>query len=250
MPKPRPLRHAPLVEALLEIKVEPSPTCDLTCIERAAQALAPTYRRQGDRTRTQFEVTVSPDQDAKAKAITAREGLVLRDQSEKRVVQLTLGAFTQNILKPYSTFENLVEEARRNWQVYVDVARPKRVLSCELRYINDLRLPLGPVEPFEHFMPFVPSIPAEVSQLTSDFATRMTIHDDAKQARAVVSQLYQGGTDDEGLAQVFLDIHAISDLKFDVDDKTMLWRTFDTLREFKNEIFFSYTSEALLERYQ
>jgi uncharacterized protein (TIGR04255 family) len=249
MPRPRPLRNAPLVEALLDIRVEPAAGLDLSTLEKAADALGARYKRKGVRRHAGIEVHVDQSQEAAtAKVGTTREGFVMHDESGKRVVQILLGGFTQNVLKPYSNFENLVDEARRNWATYVDVARPQRIIRTALRYINDLRIPAAPEVRFEDYLPFVPKIPEGVAQTTSDFATRMTIHDDRIDAKVVVAQLFQGTVDEDGV-QVILDIDAISEMEMSVDDSA-LWTNFDKLRKLKNDVFFSYTTDLLLERYQ
>ncbi len=194
-------------------------------------------------------VLLDPAAEATTKATTTQEGFVLRDESGKRLTQVMLGGFTQNLLKPYSDFESLVEEAKRNWQIYVDFAKPQRIIRTALRYINDLRVPVRPDTPFERYVPFVPMIPASLPQTTLDFASRVTIVDERLDAKAIVAQLFPGEINDEG-AQVILDIDAYSERALSIDDHAALWNRFEELRKFKNDIFFSFTTPELLERYK
>jgi uncharacterized protein (TIGR04255 family) len=254
MARQRHLNHAPLVEALLDIRVAPNPKTTLEQLSAIDSRLAPRYARKGEKRRAGVHVHFDRDLGASAKASMSPEGFVFQDIEGKRIVQVTLDGFTQNLLKPYSDFDALIKEAKTNWDAFVDVARPQQITRIALRYINDLRLPASKEMRFENFMPFAPQIPPNLSQMTSDFATnanfasRIAIEDDELNARVIVAQLFQGVVDSDGV-QVILDIDAICDDELKVGDPR-LWERFKALRKLKNDVFFSYTTDPLLEQYE
>lgn len=245
------LSNAPLVEALLDIRVEPAPGLSLEQLTQIADQMSGRYPARGERRTAGIAVLLDASTtESTTKATTTAEGFVLRDVEGKRLAQVTLGGFTQNLLKPYSDFESLVEEAQRNWRIYVDLAKPQRIVRTALRYINDLRVPVRGNIPFEKFLPFVPMIPPSLPQTTIDFASRVTIMDPKLEAKAIVAQLFSGAFEDDEGAQVILDIDAISERALPIEDEAALWKRFEDLRQLKNEIFFSYTTPELLEKYK
>ncbi len=246
----RHLRNAPLAEALLDIQVIPRDGLSISEFDRLDPALAGRYKRRGTKRQGGFEVQLDMKVDASesiAKSRSVPIGYLYADETGKRLLQASVGGFTQNILKPYPTFEVLIEEAKTNWAKYIEVAQPTAISRIALRYINDLRLPITDVH-FEDFLTASPIVPAGLPQTVSDFATRVTIDNHDLGAKAIVNQLFQGVVDDQGV-QVILDIDAISDRPLEARDPK-LWDRVSQLRQFKNDIFFSFVTEKLLERYQ
>jgi len=250
MAKQRHLTNAPLAEALLDIQVIQKQGLTVSDLGPMESALEGKYKRRGVKRQGGFQVNLdmqSESSEGIAKTRSSPIGYMYSDLSEKKLLQVSLGAFTQNVLKPYSSFEDLVAEAKENWARYVEVTRPIAISRVALRYINDLRLP-ATGEPFEDFLTASPMVPSELPQTVSDFASRVTIDNHRLGMKAIVNQLFQGVIDDRGI-QVILDIDAISEGQLDASD-ARLWDCVAQLRQFKNDIFFSFVTDRLLERYQ
>jgi uncharacterized protein (TIGR04255 family) len=249
MARHRHLSKAPLVEALLDIRVAPRMGLTFNDLEPLRAAYGREYAKVVE-TRTaglHFELPTGVKLEAIARATAAPAGLMFFDATGKNRVQASLDEFTQNVLAPYADFESLLAKARANWGEYRRVTAPLSITRISLRYVNELRLPRSG-EKIEEFLPVIPSIPATLPQGLSDFAFRMTIDNPKIRARAIVNQIFQGTVDESGV-QVILDIDAIQERQIPVDD-TKLWDSFAELRAFKNDIFFEFVSERLLEKYQ
>lgn len=251
MARHRHLNRAPLVEALLDIRVTPPEGLAIESLLEFEKALVATgYRRKGEKRQAGFMMKiVGSEMEPMKGGASNLIGYALIDATEKRVVQVTLNSFTQNLLAPYTQFEDLVDEAKRNWAEFLKVVRPTKITRLALRYINRLQLPIAPGSRFEDFLPYAPQVPPELPQGVSDFNSRATIVDERRQAHVIVNQIFQGSPPTSDGVAVILDIDAIMDDQFDVDDPK-LWGYFDTLRELKNEAFFSYVTDALLGRYE
>lgn len=249
-PTRRKLRHAPVVEALLDIRVVPRPDASIDELRALDDHYRAEYpeRKEKKKASFQFKFDVTESNAAPQAEATAPEphGFMYSDKGQKNRVQIALNGFTQNVLAPYADFETLIGRARPNWEAFKSVTRPLAISRIAVRYINELRLPIG--EPIESNLIAFPNIPPTLPQTVSDFALRLTIHHETLGARAIVNQVSQGLVDQTGL-QVFLDIDAIIEKQIDIDSPE-LWDRFQALREFKNDIFFDVLSKALLEKYK
>jgi len=250
MPAPRHLRNAPIVEALLDIQVVPRADARFEDLVPLLDAYQPQYKKVADKRAAEFQVEINaslPEAEAKARSTSLPVGFMLASENGRSRVQVAINEFTQNVLGQYADFDSLVAEAKPNWEIFRGKFGPLSISRIALRYINDLRLPLEMAQ-FEDYLPVMPSIPAALPQGLSDFVFRMTIDNPAVDAKAVVNQMFQGEINEKGV-RVILDIDAIIEKQIDTDD-ARLWDRFSDLRKFKNDIFFNFVTERLLERYE
>jgi uncharacterized protein (TIGR04255 family) len=95
-------------------------------------------------------------------------GLVFRNQNDNQVVQFRLDGFTFSRLEPYEDWEHLRDEARRLWDIYRGVVRPKAVSRVALRYINLFNFPGETVEP-EEYLNIFPQVTEKLPSELRDF---------------------------------------------------------------------------------
>lgn len=251
MPSSRHLPNAPILEALLDIRVVPRP--DAKFEELAS--LRAHYRDKYPTDATKKQAGIQFEIDATTPEVAAKvtrsepqlTGIEFIGSDKRYRIQVALGEFTQNVLGKYADFESLLSEAIPSWEAYVEVMRPLSISRIALRYVNDLRLPRDMAK-FEDYLAVMPSVPPKLPQTLSDFAFRMTLHKPEVGAKAIVNEVFQGVVEEKGV-QVLLDIDAIQERQIDIDDRG-LWDRFAALRQFKNDIFFEFVTERLLEKYQ
>lgn len=242
----RKLSKAPVIEALLDIRVVPREGLTFGDLKPLESLVATDYPDREEKRAATFTFALK-DAKAQANAEMSGEpvGTMHTDQEKRNRVQFDLSGFTQNVLAPYVDFETLVAKARPNWEAYVRTSQPRSIARMAVRYINQVRLPVQ--EPIESNLLTFPILPPAVPQLVSDFAFRITVHDSSRDAKAIITQASKGVVDAQGL-QVILDIDAIMENQLAVDDSN-LWARFDALRALKNDVFFSILSPQLLEKY-
>jgi uncharacterized protein (TIGR04255 family) len=237
------------LEALLDIRVVPRPDAKVEDLAALDAEFLADYPDRKEKRKASFELAINI-KDGKvgpqAVASSHPQGFMYSDREQKNRVQVALDGFTQNVLAPYADFESLLTRARTNWTAFARAVKPRSISRIAVRYINKLHLPV--TENIERNLLTFPVIPSAVPQLVSDFAIRMTLHKQSIAAHAIVNQVSQGNVDDEGL-QVFLDIDAVIERQIDVDDPT-IWDKFEALRAYKNDIFFSFVSPSLMEKYR
>ena len=129
--------HAPITEALIDIKVELAPEVRFEDLQALRQHFASDYPSEDTRSVAEALVQFGPAVQASAKQ--TRLGLGFWNISNNQVVQVRLDGYTFSRLEPYEDFERLRDEARRLWNIYRDVVRPRRVTRVAVRYINQIQ---------------------------------------------------------------------------------------------------------------
>jgi uncharacterized protein (TIGR04255 family) len=237
------LSKAPIVEGLIDIRVERSPGVTFSAIKSACDELAADFpsRKEMHMLVAQLNVSLDPG----ASTLTTGDtpgGMILRSTDEKWVVQFRLDGFTVSRLQPYGTWSELKDKASALWTCYSAAAKPTKVVRIASRFINRVQLPIG--ESFEKtfLTNFVigPSLPQSVA----GYLLRVVIPFEDQNAIAIVTQSLEGnGTD------CLLDLDAFSEQPLGIAENEM-WSQFDGLREVKNRLFFGSFTDAALERFK
>ena len=153
MARQRHLPHAPITEALIDLQVTPREGLTFAELTAALGAANFGYYVKGPISQGTFAFRMEPDgQRPQTIAESAQIGLRLHSTDEKYVAQFRLAGFTLSRLPPYEKWENLLEETRRLWAIYVEHLAPSRVVRIATRFINNLQLPLEPGASFQTYV--------------------------------------------------------------------------------------------------
>jgi uncharacterized protein (TIGR04255 family) len=248
MATPQHLRKAPIIEALIDIRVERIRTVTHETFRSVVPLLADRYPNAKNlgaatamiRIQGGSKVTTEVEQ-------LGIQGVRLDSADEKTVVQFRADGFTVNRLKPYEDWRALWEEAKRLWPMYVDHVQPAVATRLALRYINELQLPLEPREDFDLYLTAPPNVPAGLPQDLSEFATRVHLHHPSD-LHALVTQRFAVSKNVEAPVKVLLDIDAYRIGRFEIDINS-IEPVFEQLHTFKNSIFFSYITDRTVALY-
>lgn len=155
-------------------------------------------------------------------------------------MQLQLDGFTINWLKPDPTeswlgWPSLKEEATRAWDLYVDVGRPQEITRLGMRYINQVVIPVSPIDLDDYFTA-PPSIPKALPyQDFGHFFSRVEVSIPQHNAKAIITQM-PSEQEASGSIIVILDIEVLKVERMPLNSG-VLWETLDQFRELKNTIF-------------
>jgi uncharacterized protein (TIGR04255 family) len=151
----------------------------------------------------------------------------------------------------YPGWEHFAGRFGALWAEYLAVVQPPEVRRIALRYVNDLRLPVGDQFHFERYLTTAPRTPAGLPPEIADFLVQMTLPGGADGLQVAVTQ----ATDSSGRAPsqlpVIVDIDASWDRTIGVDERlaARLAESLDTLRDLKNRVFFGLVTEELVSAY-
>jgi uncharacterized protein (TIGR04255 family) len=243
---PRHLRNAPIVEALVDLRVKLPPETDVTQLDSIHKAISDKYPKREERKSWESRFGVSHGKPLEPRhEYKGVDGYRYVSEDGKQVIQVRLDGFTFSRLKPYQTWEHLREEAFRHWQKYLDVAHPVLISRVALRYINRLEIKL-PIKDFAEYLTAPPIVPESLPQGVASFLTRVVVPNEPI-GGAIIIQSLEAVEDD--IIPIILDIDVMKLQEFDVDGLDA-WEAIDRLHTFKNEVFFSSITEKTMELYQ
>ena len=165
---------------------------------------------------------------------------------KKNVAQIKTTGCTYSRLAPYETWEAMTDHAFYIWGEFVSAVRFERVERIAVRYINAVQLPL-PIHDFATYLNCPPVIPSGLPQEVDQFVSRVSFrrHLDV----ATVTQMIESGTHDGKFLNVLVDIEVATTCSHLASDVESIRATAQTLREFKNDVFFGFVTDKVLERY-
>lgn len=229
------LSHAPIVEAAVDIRVNPSPESSLSRLEAALGGLRPEYSQLHSIAAVSAGFGLQGGQPIATVHTPQPFGWAAKDDQRKRVARLTLHQFAFSQLAPYTNWEEMAVEARRLWSSFLDSAAPAEVTRLGLRYINRIDLPPG--AQVKEWLTAPPGVPAEIPQTVRQFLTRVLVYDEGSGVSAIVTQAM------ESAPEVLLDIDVNVDVTLSPGDAAV-WRMIEQLRIMKNRAFFASITDA------
>lgn len=235
------LSKAPIVEGLIDIRVERSIALTLDVLKATCDELAADFpAREELRTFTgQFSFSQEGGPCFSASA-PAPVGLILRSADQKWVAQFRMDGFTLSRLKPYTSWDELKARATELWGTYAAMGRPTRIVRLACRFIN--RIPMPPGKSFEKTFMTTFSIPASLPQAVAGYLLRVVIPFEKEQCLAIVTESLQENSHD-----CIFDLDAFSETPDGISEADA-WIKLDQLRGVKNRLFFEgLTPEALKE---
>jgi uncharacterized protein (TIGR04255 family) len=246
MAKPREhLRRAPIVEALIDVRVIPREGITPEEFQRLGESLKAVYPTGSPIQSIEARIGVDRGTVLPPQQVATNVGWLVQTAERTAVAQFRLDGFTFNKLEPYTRWEEVFEEADRLWRSYVEISRPVEVTRMAVRYINRLRLPSS--TELREFLEAPPVLPLPIPQTVREFLTRVVVYDAARDASAIITQALESALDPTFLP-VLLDIDAFREAPVAPDDASMP-QIFEQLRRLKNEVFFASITEKTVEMY-
>ncbi len=244
MVKQEHLNNAPIVEALIDIRVKLPSDINVAKLQALHPLVDELYPQVQELKKG--SVTIKAGEAFEAATGDIRHiGYRYFSKDKKQILQSRLDGFTLSRLKPYETWDALREEAERLWQLYVSIASPEVITRVALRYINRIEIPFSSLKDFGEYLTALPQIPPELPTEISSFLTRLVMPEPALGATAIIAQALEPVINQD-IVPVILDIDVFKEGEFDIDSKEA-WDTIDKLRNFKNDIFFKSITEQTKE---
>lgn len=251
MAQQRHLKSAPITEAVVDLRVEirDGTAIDSLNVEAISQEIG--YRRIGPLVTGEFGFTV--DFEGGASPQVSQEsvqtiGARFHSADEKYVAQLSLQGFTFSRLAPYADWLELEREAKRVWEIYARLLKPRAVTRVATRFINDLQLPNGPAFDFDTYLASFPGLPDPAFGSISSFLLQHEGNDPETGASVRCTQALRPGKYDSVLP-VVIDIDVYRGHRFSFDEGAY-WPYLNRLRDVKNRVFFALLTEVCVDLYK
>lgn len=237
------LTRAPIVEGLIDIRVDRAPGISLAELKSACDQLAEEFPSRQERRMWMGEFTLSPGAGTSVSSMVQEpDGIILRTADEKWVAQFRMDGFTLSRLNPYTSWGDLRAKALELWSRYQAAAKPRRVVRVASRFINRVALPPG--SPFEKTFATTFLLAPELPQAVAGYLLRVIIPFEPEHAMAIVTQ----SLDPSGSECIF-DLDAYSERAEGLTEGE-IWQRLDMLRDIKNRVFFGSLTAEALERFK
>jgi uncharacterized protein (TIGR04255 family) len=248
MAQRRHLQHAPITEALVDLRA--APTVEFgggEVLDRLKSSLSDRYPKYSERRAFEARLEVRKGQALVPKGTDkGLHGHFFESEDGRNIAQFRVDGFTYNRLAPYTDGDYLITEALRLWELHAEVARPLMVSRVALRYINILKLPAQ--ADIRTVLTRVPATPEGSPGRVQGFLTRVETLDAESGRRVITTQALAPGMPPDRV-NVVIDIDAFQMGDFGVSPAA-LRPTLDELRELKNAVFFGSITEQAAEGFE
>ena len=242
----RHLDHAPIKEALIDIRGTPAGVFEFNLDNDIYKEVMRGYPKKEEISFNQIGIQINQNKPVQTITQQAPYGYRFTSSDDKQIVQFKKDGFTFSRLEPYKTWEQMRDSAKILWNLYSSINPLQVVSRVATRYINVIKLPL-PFSDFDEYLTASPQIPSTLPQSVSGFFTRTIINEPQQGISCIITQAMEG-QDKEHLS-ITLDIDVIKIEQF-APDSDQIWYTLENIREFKNKVFFEYVTEKCLELFQ
>jgi uncharacterized protein (TIGR04255 family) len=240
--------HAPIIEALLDIRAQLPNEVELTQLENYHNQIKDRFPEKKQRVSIEVKagVQIASITETSLSTSGGPDGFFFRSPNERKIVQARLDGFTFNKLKPYENWELFSSEAKNLWNIFCQVANPIKITRVALRYINKIFFPL-PMKDFKEYILTIPEVAPNLPQGLTQLFARLWIPKPEIEALAIITETMEEPNQDQKLPFIF-DIDVFKGIDYSEPDR--IWKDFEELRQFKNEVFFNSLTEKAKEMFK
>ncbi len=236
------LSKAPIVEAVLDIRVVPSVKWDETSLQAELKQRLPDFPKVETLRGSRVQIAPPVKPGSPAVEDFGCVGLKLHSNDNFHIVQFNKGGFVFSRLKPYADWGQFSQEALRLWAIYCELLKPSNVGRIGLRFINRIAIKQAPIELSDYYK--YPPVP--LKELNWPLAGYL--HHDVMQVPETaysvnVIKTVQNVSGEIGL---LLDIDVFMQSHF-VYNELRIIECMEEMRWVKNKIFFCSLTEKLIQ---
>ncbi len=225
--------HAPITEAIIDIRVELPPGAGMADLGRVHAGLEASYPTLRSRTAPELHGQTERA-GAAAVARSKSPGFLFTSADGRQCFQAKLDGFSMHRLAPYGRWAPFRDEARRLWDAYRRMLEPVRINRLAVRFVNRLDLPM-PVRELREYLRTVPEVSSDLPQELAGYFMQLRIPQDDISASLLISQAIIEPSR-PGVASVVLDIDVFCTDAIPSDEEDR-WALIETFRQRKNAVF-------------
>lgn len=234
---------APITEALLDIQVVSPEATDIAKLADFHLGIEDRFPERQEREMWPLEIKLKRGEAPKAETASGITGFFFVSADKSKIVQVRKNAFAFHKLRPYQNWEAFRDEAKELWERFREHVGPTNVSRLGLRYINRIEIPL-PIKDFRDYCLLFPEIPPEMPQYLAELFLRFVVPDTESRSNGIVTVTFEPPNAEANVLGLILDIDVFQQFTVLSPDDGTLWTTFEILRDYKNRIFMSSTTET------
>lgn len=236
------LSKAPIVEAVLDIRVVPSVKWDETSLQAELKKRLPDFPKVETLREARVQI-VPPVQPGKPMfEDVGCVGLKLHSNDNLHIVQFNKGAFVFSRLKPYVDWGRFSQEALRLWTIYCELLKPTEVRRIGLRFINRISIKQTTIELSDYYK-YPPESLKELNWPLAGY-----LHHDVMQVpeTAYSVNVIKTVQNVPGEIGLLLDIDVFMPSQFAYNELRII-ECLEEMRWVKNKIFFGSLTKKLIQ---
>ncbi len=236
------LSKAPIVEAVLDIRVVPSVKWDETSLQAELKQRLPDFPTVEILREARVQIVPLGQPGKPAFEDVGCVGLKLRSNDNLHIVQFNKGAFVFSRLKPYADWGKFSQEALRLWAIYCELLKPTEVRRIGLRFINRITVKQATIELSDYYK-YPPEPLKELNWPLAGY-----LHHDVIQVpeTSYAVNLIKTIQNVHGEIGLLLDIDVFMQNHFGYDELRII-ECLEEMRWVKNKIFFGSLTEKLIQ---
>jgi uncharacterized protein (TIGR04255 family) len=244
MAEKRQYAHAPITEAVLELRF------DETLSQRDMERLHDRFKSAYSTVEMLQEIEMVFE-GTKVEPTLRAAGFKMTDRNAVDVLMLKPATFGTIRLAPYEDWERFSGKAKENWELFTKVLGRKRVIRIGCRFINRIDIPnklLDRQRVTELFLTHI-TLPSEIGYVVGSFAFGVETVHKVSGAKLII---HSGIAQPPALLEhtsVTLDVDAYWDTEIPLRVDEM-WAKADLLRAAKNDVFESSITDELRALFQ
>jgi uncharacterized protein (TIGR04255 family) len=224
--------NAPITEALIDIRVElPATTKGLQALESVHDRVKDRY--PGKSKRIYLSGQFSAGDEVGASASQTPMGFAFNSEDGKPIFQARRDGFTFSRLRPYGSWPELRDEARRLWDIYGEIVNPEKITRVAVRYINQIDVPFSAID-YKDYFRTTPEVSPDLPQALSGFFMQLQFPQTDFEGLLILTQTAVPSPNPDS-SSVILDLDVFKET--DMASAEDVWEMLELLRNRKNQFF-------------
>ena len=169
------LSHAPIVEAVLDIRARAETPWEESAVSARLRKELPDYPVVQSKREIRHDLKIDKEQPAEQSVQDMGwKGLQLQSGDKRHIAQFHRDGFVFSRLQPYQSWKQFRNEALRLWRIHQAAAQPVEIHRLGLRFINRILLQKGSC--IEDYLQIIPKPPIELELPFAGFFHHETLN--------------------------------------------------------------------------
>ena len=235
------LSKAPIVEAVIDIRIVPSVKWDKISLQSDLKRRLPDFPKVESLRQARYQLPIGKQNNPIVEDLGC-VGFKVHSSDNLHITQFNKGAFVFSRLNPYENWEQLSGEALRLWVIYCELLKPKEVIRIGLRFINRIAIKQEKVELADYYK-YPPASLKELNWTLTGY-----LHHDVMQVpeTAYRVNLIKTVQNVPGEIGLILDIDVFMQNPFEYNE-LRIKECLEEMRWVKNKVFFGSLTDKIIQ---
>ena len=245
----RHLENAPIIEAIIDLKINPLSEDRLKDISLLADKFSNDFPHKEELIKGQMFFEISANSASK-QVSNQKIGYRLLNHEKNKVLQITLEGFTFSLLPPYTYWKEFSQEAKIIWNAYVTALKIENLIRIAVRYINHLEIPLDGNDNLNEYLRILPTLQSFSNHKVSGMfmQIQMPQEDIDPTCMLIINEVLEPNMKPDHLAvKLDFDLFCYRPDNPWATDENEIWKLLEQLRQRKNEVFEASITDKTLE---